>query len=148
MIDAGFSHLFAQRIPNRMQRNPHLMKTFIARLSCVFALLAVLCGGCGKKNTAPVLVPIDPAAFNNAAPQIKQMWEKSIAEASSNEFGSAIMTLRLMSREVDYPADRWQVVRNATLSYEDQLRKKAAAGDESARKEMEKIGVSPNPPQK
>ena len=76
------------------------------------------------------------------------MWDQSIAQAGSGQFASAIMTLRLMGRQVQLTPEQWKALGNATVNYEDQLRAKVRAGDESARKEMETIGVSLDPPKR
>jgi hypothetical protein len=119
---------------------------FLTQLSFVFAILAILCGGCGKK--AVVLGPVKPNAFDSAPEEIKQLWEQSIAEAGSNQFATAILTLQGMSRQAHASLEQWQAMHNASLNYEDQLRKQANSGDETARADMQKLGINPNPPQK
>lgn len=122
----------------------HPVRIFFTQLSCVFALFAILCVGCGGKKPETIK-KIDPAAFDSATPEIKQKWDLALEQSSTNSFSSAILTLRLLARE-NVTQEQYAALRNAMLNYEDQLRKIAKAGDEDAKKEMERIGVSPNPP--
>jgi hypothetical protein len=125
------------------RRNHRLLLT---QLSLICVLLAILCVGCGKK--AVVLGPVKPNAFDSAPEEIKQLWERSIAEAGSNQFAAAITTVQGMSREAHASLEQWQAMHDACLVYEDQLRKLANSGDEAARADMQKLGINPNPPTK
>jgi hypothetical protein len=117
---------------------------FSTLLGCLITLSAILCIGCGGKKTV-TYTPVDSAAFDSANPEIKQMWDLALEQAGTNGFSPAVLTLRLLARENITP-EQYAALRNASLNYEDQLRKQAAAGDEDAKKEMERIGVSPTPP--
>jgi hypothetical protein len=120
------------------------MTIFFKRLGLALILLAAVCNACGKK--APALGPINPAAFDNAPAEIKEMWDRALAQGNNKEFSAAILTLRAMGRPASPTREQWEAMHNAVLKYENELRAKAQTGDESARADMEKLGVSPNPP--
>ena len=89
------------------------MASLVERLF-VTALLAALLSGCGKN---PPKAEVDSKAFDAAAPEIKQVWDQAVAAAASNDFGSAIATLRVLSRN-DTSLPQRETVRNARVAYE------------------------------
>ncbi|MCX6922279.1 MAG: hypothetical protein NT154_03525 [Verrucomicrobia bacterium] len=109
---------------------PHFTRLFAAAL-----LTALLCS-CGKNSSQPL---VDSKAFDAAAPEIKQVWDQTVAAAASNDLGSAITTLRFMSRQ-DITLPQREAVRNALGVYEAKLREGAKRGDAAAAKTMQELG--------
>jgi len=87
---------------------------------------------------------VDPKAFDAAAPEIKQVWDQAMA-AAGNDPGSAITTLRVLSRQ-DISLPQREAVRNALVVYEGKLREDAKRGDPAASKAMKDLGFSTSAP--
>jgi hypothetical protein len=87
----------------------------------VVASLAALLGGCGKNSSK---AGVDPKAFDAAAPEIKQVWDQAMAASASNDLGSAIATLRLLTRQ-DISMPQREAVHNALAAYEAKLKEDA-----------------------
>ena len=113
------------------------MKYLMERLGGAALLVALLCG-CGKNLPKP---SVDPRAFDAAAPEIKQFWDEALAASAANDPGSAISSLRLLSRQNISPEQR-QAAQNALAVYEAKLREDAKRGDPAASKAMEVLGIS------
>ena len=117
------------------------MPSLIERLFVATILAALLCG-CGRN---PSKAAVDPKAFDAAAPEVKQVWDQAMAAAASNDPGSAIATLRLLSRQDISPQQR-EALHNALAAYEMRLREDAKRGDPAANKAMKDLGLSSAPP--
>jgi hypothetical protein len=117
-----------------------VMTSLIERLF-VTAFLAVLLCGCGKN--APKAA-VDPKAFDAAAPEVKEVWDQAITAAASNDFGSAILTLRVMSRQA-LSAEQGKTAYDAIVFYESKLREAAKGGDPAATKAMKELGFRTAP---
>jgi hypothetical protein len=117
------------------------MKYLMERLGVVALLAALLCG-CAKNSPRP---SVDPRAFDAAAPEIKQAWDEALAASAANDPGSAISSLRLLSRQ-NISLEQRKAAQNALVVYEAKLREDAKRGDPAARKAMEVLGFgSPTP---
>jgi hypothetical protein len=123
-----------------------LMQAMTSLFERVFlaAFLAALLCGCGR--SAPKAA-VDPKAFDAAAPEIKQVWDQAMAAAASNDPGSAITTLRVLSRQ-DISLPQREAVRSALVVYEEKLREDAKRGDPTALKSMKELGFSTAAPGK
>lgn len=108
-------------------------------LSAMLVLMAV----CSCTKQAPQ-AGIDPRAFDSAPPDIKQEWDKALAEAAQNDFGAAITTLRTLSRHGLSP-ELGKTAYDAIVVYEGKLREAARKGDAAAVKAMQGLGISTNP---
>jgi hypothetical protein len=117
-----------------------VMTSILERLFVAAFLAALLCG-CGKSSPK---VEVNAKAFDAAAPEIKQVWDQAMAAASSNDFGSAILTLRLMSRQPLLP-DQGKAVYEAIVYYQSKLKEAAKQGDPAATKAMKELGFSTAP---
>jgi hypothetical protein len=117
------------------------MKKLVA-LSC--CLLATLIVGCGQKS-APPPPKLNANAFENASPELKQMWEQATTSAANNQFGPAIVTLRDLSRQPLSP-QQMDATHDAVVIYANQLRERVKAGDADAKKALEDLGMSLSPP--
>jgi ABC-type uncharacterized transport system auxiliary subunit len=117
------------------------MPSLIERLF-VAALLAALLCGCGR---TPPQAAVDPKAFDAAAPEIKQVWDQVIAAAATNDLGSALITLRLLSRK-DISLQQREAAHSAMVVYETKLREAARRGDPAANRTMKELGLSPATP--
>ena len=115
--------------------------TYCAERLFVAALLAAFLCGCGRN---PPKAVVDPKAFDAAAPEIKQVWDQAMA-AAGNDPGSAITTLRVLSRQ-DISLPQREAVRNALVVYEGKLREDAKRGDPAASKAMKDLGFSTSAP--
>ena len=113
------------------------MSSLIERLAVV-ALLAALFSGCGRN---PPKAAVDPKAFEAAPLEIKQVWDHAMAAAASKDLGSAIATLRLLSRQ-EISLQQREAAHNALVVYEAKLREDAKRGDPVARKAMKELGLS------
>jgi hypothetical protein len=113
------------------------MPVLIERLF-VAALLAALLCGCGRN---PPKAAVDPKAFDAAPPEIKQVWDQALAAAAGNDPGSAIATLRLLSRQ-DISLQQREAAHNALVVYEAKLREDAKRGNPAAHKAMKDLGLS------
>jgi hypothetical protein len=111
------------------------MTSLFARLFVAAFLAALLCG-CGKNVPKAA---VDPKAFDAAAPEIKQVWDQALAAAASNDFASAILTLRLMSRQPLSP-EQGKAAHDAIIFYVTKLREAAKSGDPAATKAMKELG--------
>ena len=111
------------------------MKYLMERLGLAALLVALLCG-CAKSASKP---SVDPRAFDTAPPAIKQVWDEAVAASAANDPGSAILTLRVLSRQ-NISLEQRKAVQNALVAYEAKLREDAKRGDPAARKAMETLG--------
>ena len=68
-----------------------------------------------------------------------------MAASAANDPGSAISTLRLLSRQI-ISLEQRQAVQNALLAYEAKLKEDAKRGDPAARKAMEVLGFGSSTP--
>lgn len=128
-----------------MQRNLTPIGRYLIRLG-LFVVLLALCGGCGKKiEQIPAFAPVNPAAFDAAVPEIKQAWDQALAESANNHFGAAIIVLRSLTFR-DLTTEQRAALENANRVYENQLRQNANSGDEAARADLQKLGISPDAP--
>ncbi len=108
------------------------------------ALLAAFLCGCGRN---PPKASVDPKAFDAAAPEIKQVWDQAMAAAASNDPGSAIVMIRLLSRQ-DISLPQREAAHNALVVYEAKLREDAKRGDPAALKAMKELGFRTAAPAK
>jgi hypothetical protein len=113
------------------------MPSLIERLFVATILAALLCG-CGRN---PSKAALDPKAFDAAAPEVKQVWDQAMAAAAGNDLGSAITTLRLLSRQ-DISQQQREAVHSALVVYEAKVREDAKRGDPAAHKAMKDLGLS------
>ena len=70
-----------------------------------------------------------------------------MAAAASNDLGSAIVTLRLLSRQ-DISLPQREAAHNALVVYEAKLREDAKRGDPAAHKAMKELGFRTAAPAK
>ena len=117
------------------------MPSLVERLFAAALLAALLCG-CGGN---PPKAAVDPRVFDAATPEVKQVWDQAMAAAGGNDPGSAIATLRLLSRQDISPQQR-EALHNALVAYEIRLREDARRGDPAANKAMKDLGLSSAPP--
>jgi hypothetical protein len=113
------------------------MKQLIVLLSCLLAILIV---GCGQKSAPPPTKTNSPA-FDNASPELKQLWEQATSSSANNQFGPAIVTLRQLSRQPLSP-DQMNATHDAIVNCSNLLRERAKTGDADAKKQMEDLGLS------
>ena len=118
-----------------------VMSSHIERLFMAIAL-AALVGGCGKKTAQAT---VDPKAFDAAAPEVKQVWDQATAAAAAKDFGAAIASIRLLSRQ-EITVEQREAAHAALVAYESQLKEIARQGDPLANKSIKELGISPEAP--
>jgi hypothetical protein len=124
-----------------MTKHGFLVNNFAARFGMFLALVGViLCCGCGQKTPPPPQV--DPAAFDNAAPAIKQMWQQAVTESENGQFVKAIGTLRMLGVQ-PLSREQQQSLEAVLVKCQDELRKAANAGDAAAKADLLRLGLSP-----
>ena len=99
-------------------------------------LLLVLVCSCspgGRKLTSA-----DLKAFDGATPELKQSWTRSQATAATNDYVSAILTLRAMLHQ-NLSKEQLDAVQNALAAYDKKLMKAANRGDAATQKALETL---------
>jgi hypothetical protein len=104
-----------------------MMKNY-ARTVCLLLLGCGVFGGCAKKAAA------DNQAFSNAAPAIKQTWDKAVAEDKANDYVAAVTDYRsLMAQRSSLSAGQLDAVNAAALAINQRLYAAANNGDAAAK---------------
>jgi hypothetical protein len=106
------------------------------------ASLAVACAflsGCGSRS--PKLAPLDQEAFNNAAPELKQLWQSGLTAAQGNDYLTAGTNfLSLLGQELT--PEQIHAVQGAMASLNQRMYAAAAKGDDSAQKAIDALKTS------
>ena len=89
------------------------------------------CGQGGRKMTSA-----DAKAFDNAAPELKESWQKAQSAGATNDYVVAILTLRsMLPRGLSKP--QIDAVQNAISTYDGKMMKAVDRGDPAAQKALE-----------
>jgi len=110
--------------------------TFLLERLWVFALAAILLGGCSKSGPT---TSFDAKAFDSAPPAVKQVWDDAMAASANNDPGQAISILRILSRQ-QISQEQQKTLFDAIVANEAKLRENAKKGDPTAVKAMETLG--------
>ena len=105
----------------------------LTRLLC-FASAIILLAGCGDSTYK--LSPGDLAAFKDAAPQIKQTWERGLAASKANDYFNAQTNLTALLSEQISPA-QLLAVQTALGDLNPRIHEAAAKGNAGAQKAVE-----------
>jgi hypothetical protein len=109
------------------------MKTGIVRFLSVVAA-GILLAGCDDDTGKPSAS--DRAVFNQAAPEMKQVWDKAIAADKANDYLAANTNfVSLLKREIT--PEQLLAVQSALASLNARMNKAAAKGDAAALKAMD-----------
>ena len=103
------------------------------RLLCLASTL-ILLAGCGDGTYK--LSPGDLAAFKDAAPQIKQTWERGLAASKANDYFNAQTNLTALLSEQISPA-QLLAVQTALGDLNPRIHEAAAKGNAAAQKAVE-----------
>jgi hypothetical protein len=106
------------------------------RSSLITLLAAALLCGCSEGS--PKVTSADTKAFAAAAPELKQNWADARAAANTNDYASAILTLRSMLAQ-NLSVEQVVAVQNAMRTYSVKLMTAADRGDASAQKALETL---------
>ena len=101
--------------------------------------LALLLSGCGQG--APKVTETDNKAFETASPELKQNWAQSQAAASTNDYTTALVTLRSMLAQ-NLSIEQIEAVQNAMRACNAKLMKAVEKGDPAAQKAFEALKSS------
>ena len=99
----------------------------------------MLLAGCGKK----ALVTADDAqVFDQAAPELKQMWQTALAASKTNDYVTAEMVLYRLSRPELTPEQKDAINRHLT-SLTERLNDAVAKGDPAAKAAVAELHRNP-----
>jgi len=100
----------------------------------VFVLVATLIlSGCGDDPYA--LSDKDKAAFKDATPEIKQLWETALKADKANDYGTASTNYRTLLKDKLTP-DQLFALQTALGGFNYRLNDAAAKGDKAAQKAL------------
>jgi hypothetical protein len=95
------------------------------------AAACALLNGCDQRS-------VNKAAFASAEPEIKQTWDKALADSKANDYlGANTNLVVLLGRPIS--ADQMVEVQNALAALNDRMYAAAAKGDASAQKAVEAL---------
>jgi len=104
------------------------MKKKLLTIVCLTAA-ALLFAGCGGP---------DKSAFNNAAPEVKQVWNQAIAADQANDYVAANTNYTaLLSRDVS--SEQLAAVQSALRALNQRMQAAATKGDAAAQKAFEDL---------
>jgi len=107
---------------------------------CLLALGCAVFSGCAKKTAA------NQEAFSNAAPEIKQIWDKAVADDKANDYVAAVTGYRsLMAQRASLSAEQLAAVNAAALAINQRLYAAANRGDAAAKAASLKLVGMQNP---
>ncbi len=110
---------------------------------CAAALSLALLVSCRAKNHSVQ----DAAAFSQAPPEMKQLWDLALAASATNDYVTAQTLFFGLLREQLTPEQR-QAVASASTAVNDRLSKALQAGDPSAKAALAELRRRPpNRPQ-
>lgn len=104
------------------------MKNNWMMIACL--AVALLSAGCGSGP--------DKSAFNNTAPELKQIWDKAIAANQANDYVAASTNYVALLRQ-GISADQTAAVQSALRSLNQRLQTAVAKGDATAQKAVEDL---------
>lgn len=113
-----------------------MMKRFLTRIACVLAL-GLLAAGCGGSGT-PKVTAKDLTAFNSAAPEMKQTWEKGLAADKTNDYLNAGLAYAALLHQ-NLSMEQLQAVQAAMGALNERMYAAADKGDEGAKKAIEAL---------
>ena len=109
----------------------NLLTTVLAGL-----LASMTVVGCGKKAVGGT------AAFSQATPEIKQIWDKAAADDKANDYVAAVTGYRsLMAQRANLTEDQLAAVNTAALAINQRLNAAANTGDAAAKEASLKLGA-------
>lgn len=111
-----------------------------------FLLLAVLAApllvvGCGQK-AGPPLSAGDQQAFDNAPPEVKQVWDHALAAERTNDYVVAQKLLYRLSQQ-QLPPEQKDAVSKATSAVSKRMYDAAEKGDAAALKAIQELRRNP-----
>jgi hypothetical protein len=105
------------------------MKTKFVNIACLAAALCFF-AACGSQT--------NKAAFKDAAPELKQIWDQAVAADKSNDYLAANTNyFALLSREIS--SEQFVVVKSALGALNERMQAAAANGDAAAQKAIEDL---------
>jgi len=103
------------------------------------AIVALTLTGCGNKA---IVSDADTRAFDKAAPEIKQMWDKGYAAAKANDYVTAEMVLFRLMR-ADLTEEQKQAVSHQITEVGQRLSDALEKGDPAAKAAHEQLTRNP-----
>ncbi len=118
-----------------IEHTPQRPMKSVTLMLLVCACSTLLVCGCGEGT--PKVSSADMKAFDGAAPELKQAWAEAHAAAATNNYGSAIMKLRLMLPQ-NLSVEQVEAVQSALRAYNTKLMT-AADKDPAAKKVLDDL---------
>ena len=115
------------------------MKSHLVLLAVLAAPLLV--GGCGQK-AGPALSAGDRQAFDKAAPEVKQVWDRALEADRTNGYVFAQKLLYGLSRQPLSPGQK-DAVSNATTAISKRMYDAAEKGDAAALEAIRELRRNP-----
>ncbi|HEV2207635.1 MAG TPA: hypothetical protein VG167_02610 [Verrucomicrobiae bacterium] len=109
--------------------------------SAFLGLSAFWLTGCGKRPVAG-LSTSDQAAFNQAPPQVKQIWDTAVASDRTNNYAAAQELYYALLRESLDPAEHDAVVK-ASTAVNERLMAGVEKGDPAALAALKELRAHP-----
>jgi hypothetical protein len=113
----------------------------IIRFSVLLTLwvgLLLVAGACGKPRTSA-----DPAqqakAFQSASPQTQSSWQLAVDAATTNDYATAVLTLRKLQAQPDLTPEQRTAVNDRMTAVNTQLAAALEKGDPNATKAIQEI---------
>jgi len=114
----------------------------IAALAFCCASIAFLLSGCGKQPQIGDAPPPNPTAFDNAAPEIKELWTQALEADKTNDYYRAQVILYEIIRS-EVPPDQVNEARRQIGVFHERLMEGVKKGDAEAKAAYEKFRELP-----
>jgi len=115
------------------------MRFRFAKLSVFCIAAGLMVAGCQKKAAA------DNQAFNSAPPEIKQVWDKAVADDKANDYVAAVTGYHeLMAKKSGLTPSQLDALNAAALAINQRLYTAANAGDAAAKEASMKLAGMQN----
>jgi predicted small lipoprotein YifL len=119
------------------------MQTLLRSASASLAVLAlILLSGCGHKN-ATQLTPAQAAAFDQASPEVKRMWNEASEASRTNGYVTAY-NLYYELVNADLSPEQKEAVAKANTSLNERLLAAVNKGDPAAQQAIQEMRQHPS----
>jgi hypothetical protein len=111
------------------------MKTH-AWILALMVVLTLIVAGCGQKMMSTNAAE---KAFTSADPTLKAEWDKAMSAYKTNDYGQAIITLRMMRSQANLNPQQFNAVEDMRTTINSKMIEAANKGDTNAQRSMEEL---------